>query len=217
MNTLKYHLDAVYSAEIIRRYPKGQVIIYAEEAPIDVCYLRKGIVKVFEYKDGFGERIVHLIKPPALLPLTAFSKMRDIAHWKYTALTECEISVLSHEKFANVLQTNAELSTILLQWYSGEVHELMIRLNSLNKTNTHDKLIAALKFLVVHHAVERKNDWWRVTFPVNQQLLADLTGMTRESGATIMKLFKSNKIIRQPRLTILEINRANLINNDAKI
>jgi CRP-like cAMP-binding protein len=216
MNMFKHQLDRVYRSELTKHYPKGQIVIYADEPHMDICYLRDGTVKVFELKNNTEEKIIHLIKPPALLPLGIFSETHGIVNWYYTALTECDISAISQDEFIATMYADTELAIAILAWYSREMHELMVRLSSFNKTNTYDKLIAALKFLVVYHTTERKNDWWRVTFPVNQQLLADLTGMTRESGATIMKQFKTSKIIRQPHLTILEINRPNLISSDIK-
>jgi CRP/FNR family transcriptional regulator len=98
-----------------------------------------------------------------------------------------------------------------MNWFSKEVHELLARLDSLGKTNVSDKLKAALKFLAIRHGKERRSGWCRVSFPVNHQLLADMIGMTRESTTTAMKELVDQKIIRNPRLTILEIDLKKLM------
>jgi CRP-like cAMP-binding protein len=97
-----------------------------------------------------------------------------------------------------------------MHWYSKEVHELLVRLSSLGKTNTREKIIASLKFLAKHHAKERTNGWYRVNFSVNHQLLADLTGVTRESSAMTMKDLSEKGVVRNPRQTVLEINLTEL-------
>ncbi len=214
MHSLPDHLDTVFGSEITRRYPKGQAILFQNDPVLDVVYLRRGLIKIFDTDNNGIDKILHLLKPPAILPFVFFSGDATITQWNYSALTDCDVSVMPSERLMALMGTNAPLTLTLLKWFSVEANELMVRLSSMSKTNTRDKFIAALKFLVMHHAVERRNGWWRVTFSVNQQLLADMTGMTRESGAMIMKLFKNEKIIRQPRLTILEINRVNLLHED---
>ena len=88
----------------------------------------------------------------------------------------------------------------------------MVRLSALGKTKAQDKLVATLWFLARWHAEDRRGDWCRVNFPVNHQLLADITGITRERAAVVMKELQDNKITRSPRLTILEINKERLKN-----
>jgi CRP-like cAMP-binding protein len=97
-----------------------------------------------------------------------------------------------------------------MNWFSNEVHEILTRLSSLGKTTARDKLAAVLKFLAIWHSVKRSNGWWRVTFPVSHQLLADMVGITRESAAMVMKDLQSEKLACNPRQNILEINLSKL-------
>lgn len=93
-----------------------------------------------------------------------------------------------------------------MNWFSNEMHDVLVRLSSLGKTNARDKLLAALRMLQKRHSTNRRGHWWRVHFTVNHQLLADMTGITRESAALTMKELQNEKIIRNPSLAILEIN-----------
>lgn len=187
-------------------------MLFQGDAPQDVIVLKSGVIKVYDIDEGGNEKILHLLKPWSILPFAFFSgKKQDAIQWFYAALTDCEVCTIPRTKLASQMSKNSELSTLLINWFSTEVHELLVRVSSLGKTNTKDKLIAALKFLVVHHSVQKRSDWWRVLFPVSHQLLADMTGMTRESAAMIMKELKQQGIIRQPRTTILEINLDKLI------
>jgi CRP-like cAMP-binding protein len=119
--------------------------------------------------------------------------------------------VLPLAQAQEAIQENPELAQTLMNGFSREVHELLVHLSSLGKTNTKGKLIAALKFLQVCHASQRRTGWWRINFSVNHQLLADLSGITRESAAMVMKDLQTKKVVRHPRLTILEINREHLL------
>jgi CRP-like cAMP-binding protein len=103
------------------------------------------------------------------------------------------------------MHSDPKLGLYLLEEATKEMHELFVRLDSLNKTTAYDKLAAALKFLAVHHSEQRRNNWRRVNFAVSHQLLADMTGITRESASITMKQFQDEKIVRSPKLGILEI------------
>lgn len=197
-----------------KHFPKGQIILYEGDIPSEVFIIKTGAVKLYDIDDQGNEKILHIVKAPALLPFAFFSGGTEPIRWFYTALTDCDAYVLSEPKLLRTLQTDGNLATSLMQTFSSDVHELLTRLSSLGKTNARGKLLAALKFLVVRHAKERRSGWWRVHFPVSHQLLADMSGITRESAAVVMKELQDEKITRNPRMTILEINREKLLSAD---
>ena len=109
-----------------------------------------------------------------------------------------------------VVATVVCLVVLALLRDADDVHELLVRLTSLSKTNAQDKVVAVLWFLATHHASERRAGWWRVEFAVNHQLIADMCGITRESTSLVMKDLLDKKIIRAPKLATLEINTLRL-------
>jgi CRP/FNR family transcriptional regulator len=191
----------------LRQIPSGQIILYAGDMPIEVFILRSGVVKMYDIDEQGNEKILHLVKAPAVLPFAFFSGLRDPIKWFYVALTDCEVYVVQAKDLESAMLENSALAHLLTREFSYDVHEVFVRLSSLSKTNVRDKLIAALKFLAECHSTQRKTGWWRVDFAVSHQLLGDLCGITRESAATVMKGLHNEKIVRSPKLTVLEINR----------
>jgi len=189
-----------------KHYPKGQIILYQGDTPTEVLVLRTGVIKLYDIDDQGNEKILHLVKPHAIVPFAFFSGGDRPIQWFYTALTDCDVCVLPLDEILDRLSHDAELTGYLMNWFSLEVHELLVRLSSLGKTNSHDKLKAALRFLGTFHSIRRRSGWRRVMFPVNHQLLADMTGITRESTAMAMKDFQQDGLVRNPRQTILEID-----------
>jgi len=189
----------------IKHFPKGQIIVYEGDNPNDAFILKEGVVKLHDIDDQGNEKVLHLMKPPAILPLP-FDDSARATPWFYTALIDCDMYVISKEELATQMQSDAQLAAWLMQWSGHETHELLLRLSSLGKTNTRDKLLAALRFLALRHAMVRRSGWRRVKFPVNHQLLADMIGVTRESTAINMKELQDSRLVRYPRLTMLEIN-----------
>lgn len=203
---------ALQSARL-RHVPGGQIILYEGDLPQEVFILKNGIVKLYDIDDQGNEKLLHLVKAPAVVPFAFFSGMHDPLRWFYTTLTDCDIYVLRIDELRAMTRADANLAELLTNEFSADVHELLVRLSSLGKTNAKDKVIAALKFLMAGHATERRTGWWRVNFPVSHQLIGDLCGITRETTALIMKELQGEKIIRNPRVTILEINKKNLLND----
>lgn len=194
-----------------RHYPKGQIILYEGEVPSDLYIIKAGVVKVYDIDAQGNEKIVHLLKTPAMFPMVFFVGEDDRTHFFYTTVTDAEIYIVPKDIVDREMKQSAELAVRLMHTISLEIHEMLVRLSSLERTTTYDKLIAALKFLSVHHAEERRSGWRRVLFPVSHQVLADMIGVTRESTTMVMKELQDKKVIRNPRLTILEVNFKKLI------
>lgn len=110
-----------------------------------------------------------------------------------------------------MLHTEIALGEVITNTFSSDVHKLLVRLSSLSKTSARDKVIAALSFLVSTHSTEKRAQWWQVNFPVSHQLIADICGITRETAAIMMKELHDEKIIRNPKVTVLEINKKMLL------
>ena len=190
----------------VKHFPRGQILLYEGDTVPEVFILKKGVVKIHDIDAQGNEKILHIVNPPGVLPLAFFSGGDMTTQWFYTALTDCDAYVLPEETLRKAATDNGKLGMHLTNWFSGEVHELLVRLSSLGKTNARDKLVAALKYLAVCHSKQRVSGWYRVNFPVSHQLLADMVGITRESAATAMKELQDETLIRNPKLTLLEID-----------
>ena len=189
---------------------KNQVLLYEGDAPFEVMVVKSGIIKVHDIDDQGNEKVLHLLRSPAVFPFAFFTGNGVATRWYYTALTDCEIYSLPQTELRDLFLKDPELAQYLMSWFSSEVHEILTRLSSLGKTLARDKIAAALNFLAIWHSVERRSGWKRVTFPVSHQLLADMTGITRESATLTMQEFQEKHVIRTPRATILEINQSKL-------
>lgn len=193
-----------------KHIPAGQIMLYEGDTPLEVFVLQSGVVKMYDIDEQGNEKILHLVKPLALLPFAFFSGLHEPLKWFYTALTDCTVYGVPAKEMRKAIRVNGDLAEKLTNAFSDDVHELLLRLSSLSKTNARDKITAALIFLADSHAIERQSGWWRVNFAVSHQMLADLCGITRESAALAMKELQGERLVRYPRMTMLEINRKRL-------
>lgn len=190
----------------LRRYPKGQIVLYEGETLDKVYVVASGTIKIYDIDDQGNEKILHLVRSPAVFPVNVFTEDDREIHWFYGTADDAEIYALPLAEVAERMRTDTTLNIHLLKQLAHEKHALMVRLSSMGKTTARDKLVATLKFLAEHHADDRPHGWRRVTFPVSHQLLADIMGVTRESTTMTVKDLTREKLLRYPRLTVLEIN-----------
>lgn len=203
-------LQPLLNAARLKHIPKGQIVVYEGDSAADVYVLKTGAVKVHDFDEQGNEKVLHIMKPPAVMPLVFFQGGSK-SKWFFTTLIDSDIYVISNEEITQKMHEDPLLTIYLMHWFARETHELLVRVSSLGKTNTRDKLVAALKFLSVRHATERRSGWRRILFPVSHQLLADMIGVTRESATIGMKELQDEGFVRYPRLTILEIDFKRLV------
>lgn len=206
MAKLPRSLTAIQDKARIKHVPKGQILLYEDDQPRDVYIIKTGVIKIYNIDFEGNEKILHLVGEQALVPLSFYSGGTQKTRWFYNTLTDCDVWVIPQEQLQKAVLNDTELAKYFMNNFSVDIHELLVRLESLNKSNVHDKLVAALKFLAVAHSRKRRSGWYRVLFPVNHKFLSDLIGMTRESTSMAMKTLVDEGIIRNPRTTILEID-----------
>lgn len=193
----------------LRRVPKAQYLLHQGDNPLEAFILKSGVVKMCENSDR-GEKILHLLRQNAVMPLAFFSGPHQIIKWAYMTLTDCEVFVLPYERMIEAMREDGDFALYLMRWFSLEVHELLVRLSSMEQTTVKDKVLAALRFLVDRHSAAKRGGWRRVTFPVSHQLIASMVGVSRESVTMSLGELQKERIIKSEQFTTLDINAKRL-------
>lgn len=175
------------------------MIFYAGDPPTEAIILAEGIVKVFDIDDKGQEKVLQIIKAPAILPLDCLPTPPLPIKWHYSALTDVDARVLTPAELQEHMTEDPALSTFIINWLASESHELLTRIDSMSKTDVRAKILAALRFFGIHYTGPDRRGWRRVKFPVTHQLLADITGITRESVTIQMGQLQQEKLIRSKR------------------
>ena len=89
---------------------------------------------------------------------------------------------------------------------------IVLRLKSLEKSSAKQKILQVLYYLSDQHATEETatKPWRRITFPVTQQLLADLTGLTRETVNIVLNEPECAQFARSNSRQKFEINKTKI-------
>lgn len=195
----------------LKQYEQGQLIFYAGDELAEALILTSGIVKVYDIDTKGQEKVLQIVKAPAILPLDCLLAAPHSVAWQYAALTDVEVAAFSPDELHAHIAKTPDLSLYVVHWLASQSHELLVRIDGMNKTEAKDKIIAVLKFFSVYYSKPAKRGWKQIEFPVTHQLLADIAGLARESVSIQIGNLQKERIVRARR-PYLEVREEYLFN-----
>lgn len=195
-----------------RGYEQGQIMVYHGDTPNHVMFIKSGAVKIYDTDSDGNERLLDICGKGSFFPLLyAFGNQKYVEMF-YTSLCPTKVLMIPLENFQARLADHPGTAYRLLKWFGGEMNFVLKRLKSLEKSSANEKLLEALGYLLSRHSSPSPGNstWHRVNFPISQQTLADMTGLTRETVNTILKNGKGAPVTRTSRKSELQINMLNL-------
>jgi CRP/FNR family transcriptional regulator, cyclic AMP receptor protein len=200
----------LFKSGLERDYPKGQIILYEGDAPAQIYLVLKGAIKVYDIDDEGREKVVRLAGEKDLIPmLPVFSKDSTVQSF-HSTLSETKLLSVPTDDFLAGLENNSSLAMHCIGWFANHVKELSELLSSMSKTDSRAKIVAILSLLVKKFSKPKVGRWRKISFTVNQQLVADMAGVTRESTNAVFQDLQKAKVIRTPKNGELHINPAKL-------
>ena len=196
----------------VRTYAKGQTILYPDEDQGYIYLLKSGAVMMHDIDDEGNRKILYIFAPPTLFPMVSFLEEAVQSSWFYTTLVDSEVYIISYNELKQKLQDKDGFAAYnsLLRQSLKEVHELLLHITDHLKTDSNEKIISILLFLLAYHTKTTSRAWRPVLFPVSHQLMAEMTGLTRETITLAVKELASKKLLRYVSKATLELNYTNL-------
>lgn len=191
-----------------RIYDAGQIMLYDGDQPNNVMFVKRGAIKFFDTDKDGNEKILHIGGEGSIAPLFYTFEDKKAVDAFYAALCKTEVLLVPLEDFRDKLHSSAEYTFDVLRWYAEEMDHIVLRLKSLEKSSAKQKVMQALYYLSEQHATKEstKGTWRRISFPVTQQILADLTGLTRETVNIVLNDPECLKYIRSNSRQKFEVN-----------
>lgn len=203
-------LNQLFPAATERKYSTGQIVLYDGDLPKHMFFVSSGALKNYDIDENGHEKIFHIVGEQSFFSVLCAIGEPTIISSFYTTLCDTTLILIPIEDFMSKFKSDIVFSNKLFEWFVDEMSLMYYRVGGLEKNEGRLKIAQALQFLKVRHSKAVNTSWNRVSFPVSQQLLADLTGLTRETVGIILKDFDEKKIVRHPKQMILEINSSKL-------
>lgn len=185
----------------VKKYQKGDIVVYAQDVVIQQLILLSGSVKN-EMTDFNGNtiKIADLAAPRILAPGFLFG---NHSHYPVNIIANsaCEIFAISKSSFLDTMLSNKQLQLNFLNVISNQTQFLTRKINFLKIKTIRAKIAY---FLLKQQSRQKKNT---VVMPQSQTQLADLFGVTRPSLSRAMSELSHQSIIKinGKQVTLLDV------------
>lgn len=175
-----------------RSYPKGQILIFADENPEYIYYITKGNVRQYDTSYRGDEVIVNIFKPPSFFPMSwAINRTPNKYFYKTGADTELHI-VPADEALSFVKENPDVLFDLLSRVYKG-MDGLLGRVVHLMSGSAKSRLLYEL-IIECHRFGEQINDG-SYTLEATEVELAARSGLSRETVSREMHKLKQERLV----------------------
>ncbi len=177
-----------------RSYPKGQILVFADEDPEHIFYIIKGKVRQYDVSYRGDEVIVNIFMPPAFFPMSwAINKTKNKYFFKTEADTE--LHIVPPEDALEFVKSNPDVLLDLLSRLYRGVDGLMGRMVHLMSGTANSRLIYEL---IIESRRLKKADGAQdsYTLSTNEGGFAARSGLSRETISREMHKLKTEGLVK---------------------
>jgi CRP/FNR family cyclic AMP-dependent transcriptional regulator len=211
------YLKTFLERQQVRKFKKGEIIIFQGEAPRYAFSVKSGAVKAYNLSVNGDEKPVAFYPADNIFPATWVYGKVPSAIFYYEAFTpEVEVYLIDRQTFVNFIRKSPELLYQELDRLLSDQLGGSMRLNALQHSRASDKLIYTLHYLALTHGDAKSSDVIEINLDLTHQDFANLTGLTRETAATELNKLKKQGIINYGKHVPyqLDLNRLMQLVND---
>lgn len=177
-----------FSAYPKRLYPKGQILLFADEDPSHIFYILSGKVRMFAITYRGDEAITNIFSDGSFFPMSLLLGGAPNSYY-YKTEEDTTIHLVPPEVVRQFLQDNPDVTMdILGRVYSG-VDGLLGRIVHLMTGSARSRLMYEL--LIEARRFGEKQSDGAIKLHVNEQDLAARAGMTRETVSREIQRLKT--------------------------
>ncbi len=175
-----------------RSYPKGQILIFADETPEHVFYIIKGRVRMYDVSYRGEEVIVNLFKPPAFFPISeAINHLPN--KYFYKTETQADIFIVPVDAALKFIKDNPDVLFDLVSRVYRGMEGLLSRMVHLMSGSAKSRILYEL--LIECRRFGSMNKDGSCDLDISEVDLAARAGMTRETVSREMKKIKTEGLV----------------------
>lgn len=179
-----------------RLFKKHTILLYQGEAPRSAYIVLSGIVKAYSINAAGEEQIVTFETRDDILPAPWVFHKASTTLYYYEALTDVELLAISRDQFDELITSNEELRTSLLDYFATANAGLLMRITSLEQSRAREKIMFTLYYLLFRYGREVTPGMYVVEIKLTHSVIASLVGLTRETTTNELSKLKAQKVLR---------------------
>lgn len=192
MSTTSDKIQEYFSTFPKRAYPKGQIIIFANEDPSAVYYVVEGKVRNYDHTYRGDEVIVNIFKSPAFFPMS-WAINRTPNQYFYRTEEPTTLHVVPTDKALEFVKTNPDVMLDLLSRLYHGIDGLLGRMVHLMSGTARSRVMYELIIECHRFGKNEKANTYELT--VSEVDLAARSGLSRETVSREISKLKEQKLI----------------------
>lgn len=192
MSSVSDKVHKAFSKYPMRTYPKGQILIFADENPEHIFYIAKGRVRKYDVSYRGDEVIVNIYKPSAFFPMSwAINKSQN--KYFYKTETKTELHIVPTDIALDFVKANPDVMLDLLSRIYHGLDGLLGRVVHLMSGTAKSRLIYELIMECRRFGTQDKPHIYALN--VNEVDFAARSGLSRETISREMQKLKDLGIV----------------------
>jgi len=186
-----------------RVYPKGQILVFADENPEHIFYLVRGRVRKYDVSYRGDEVIVNLFQPPSFFPMSwAINRSRN--KFFYKTETETELHIVPAKDALDFIKANPDVMLDLLSRIYRGMEGMLGRMVHLMSGTARSRLIYEL--ITECRRFGKKQPDNSYVLDTNEIDLAARSGLSRETVSREIHQLKERGWVRVSSQSIIVRN-----------
>lgn len=199
-SSISEKIDNFFSSYPERTYPKGQILLFPNEPPEHIYYVKEGCVKVYDISYRGDELIINLFKNPAFFPMSWVLNRSENKYF-YSTEEPSELYVAPVDDTYAFLQENPDVVLDLMQRVYRGVDGILERMVLLMTGTARSRVVYEIIIDCKRFAKQISADEYELS--TNELGLAARTGLSRETISREINKLKENKLIKVSNKSIV--------------
>jgi CRP/FNR family cyclic AMP-dependent transcriptional regulator len=196
------NIDKFFSDYPIRKYPKGQILLYFEEEIQYVYYLESGKVRQYNVAYNGNEIVLNIYRNKTFFPLyLVFNKVKN--EYIFEAMTNIEIRAAPINDFIIFFTNTPEVVLYDLKNLYKRSNKTIQRMTNMASNSAYFRIVFEL-VNECSHLKKRIDGSYRLY--MHEYELADSAGLSRETTSREFQKLKERKLAKVNRRFIVVKN-----------
>jgi len=197
-------IEQFFSKYPRRSYPKGQILVFADESPDHIFYLVKGKVRKYDVSYRGDEVVVNVFKPLTFFPMSWVIN-RTPNKYFYKTEEETELQIVPADEALEFVKANPDvLLDLLSRMYEG-MEGLLGKMVQLMSGTAKSRLIYELIMGCRRFGLQQKDGSYQLS--TSEVDIAARSGLSRETVSREMQKIKEQGLV--------SVGHSGIVVNDA--
>ena len=183
------------------RFQKRQVISLEANPSQNVYVVRKGLVKTYKSLSGGKQQIIEILRKEDFLNLNCI--FDDFCNHSSETLTDAELCAIDKIMLEKLLKEKPKTALIIIEFMKKKLVRSYEKIRDLGQKNARSRVASFLLDLSENLHDEPHLE---LALPLSRGELAEMVGLSEETGIRILHDFKKDKLISLDRSNVALLN-----------